>query len=50
MKKEKAEIIEEEKLLNEELQKLLPNAFDTMMSIKKTREQYSKIVYVELEV
>ena len=40
--KEKAVILEEEKFLNEELQNLLPNAFERIMSLKKTREQYSR--------
>ena len=33
--KEKIAAIEEEKRLDEELQKLLPNAFERLMSVKK---------------
>ena len=39
---EKAAVIEEEKLLDEELNKLLSNAFEKLMTVKKTREQFSR--------
>ena len=35
---EKAALIEEEKMLNEELNQLLPNAFEMMMRPKKSRD------------
>ena len=39
---EKAEVVEEEKLLDEKLNKLLPNAFEKLMTVKNTREQFSR--------